>query len=91
METFKLTREIPVEDRYDIIVAGGGPAGTAAVICASKLGAKVLGSCLNRVHIEFLFDECRDEISGDAFEIEGEFTDSDIPTEQALMHAAEGA
>ena len=52
---------------------------------------KDLGSCLNGVQRQFLCDECRDEIRGDAFEIEGEFTDSDIPTEQALMHATERA
>jgi len=35
-------REIPVEEGYDILVAGGGPAGSAAAICAARLGAKVL-------------------------------------------------
>jgi hypothetical protein len=42
METFRLTREVPVDDRYDVLVAGGGPAGTAAAICAARRGAKVL-------------------------------------------------
>ncbi len=41
-QTFRLTRDIPVEDGYDLVVAGGGPAGTAAAICAARLGAKVL-------------------------------------------------
>src|SRR5271170_7618336 len=41
-ETYKLTREIPVERGYDIIVAGGGPSGAAAAISAARLGAKVL-------------------------------------------------
>lgn len=42
MKTHRLVREIPVESRYDILVAGGGPAGTAAAISAARLGAKVL-------------------------------------------------
>ena len=41
-KTFRLTREIPVEEGYDLVVAGGGPAGAAAAICAGRLGAKVL-------------------------------------------------
>jgi len=43
MSTFRLTRDIPVDDEeFDIVVAGGGPAGTAAAISAGRLGAKVL-------------------------------------------------
>jgi hypothetical protein len=41
-ETYRLQREIPVERGYDLVVAGGGPAGTAAAVCAARLGAKVL-------------------------------------------------
>ncbi len=40
--TYTLHREILVEDGYDILVAGGGPAGCAAAICAARLGARVL-------------------------------------------------
>jgi hypothetical protein len=42
METYQLTRSIPVEGEYDLVVAGGGPAGSAAAACAARLGAKVL-------------------------------------------------
>lgn len=41
-KTFRLTRDIPIEDGFDLVVAGGGPAGTAAAVCAARLGAKVL-------------------------------------------------
>jgi len=40
--TYKLEREIPVVDGYDLVVAGGGPAGAAAAISAARLGAKVM-------------------------------------------------
>jgi hypothetical protein len=33
---------VPVEEGYDLVVAGGGPAGTAAAVCAGRLGARVL-------------------------------------------------
>jgi len=42
METFTLKKDIPVIDGYDILVAGGGPAGTSAAVCAARLGARVL-------------------------------------------------
>jgi hypothetical protein len=40
--SFTFSRSIPVEDQYDLLVAGGGPAGSAAAVCAARLGAKVL-------------------------------------------------
>jgi FAD dependent oxidoreductase len=39
---YAFQRTIPAETGYDLIVAGGGPAGAAAAICAGRLGAKVL-------------------------------------------------
>ena len=41
-KTFLFSRNIPFGDTYDIIVAGGGPAGSSAAVCAARLGAKVL-------------------------------------------------
>lgn len=40
--TYQFSRQIPAEKGYDLVVAGGGPAGAAAAICAARLGAKVL-------------------------------------------------
>ncbi|MGP1678932.1 MAG: FAD-dependent oxidoreductase [Burkholderiales bacterium] len=42
MKTYRFSREIPVDQEYDLVVAGGGPGGSAAAICAARLGAKVL-------------------------------------------------
>ncbi|MGH6767457.1 MAG: FAD-dependent oxidoreductase [Xanthobacteraceae bacterium] len=42
MQSYNFTRSIPVEDEYDLLVAGGGPAGSAAAVCAARLGARVL-------------------------------------------------
>lgn len=40
--TYQLSRSIPSDAGYDLVVAGGGPAGTAAAVCAARLGLKVL-------------------------------------------------
>lgn len=42
MKTIKLEKEIEVVGKYDIIVAGGGVAGVAAAVSASRMGKKVL-------------------------------------------------
>src|SRR5262249_4031551 len=42
MSSYTFTRSVPVEDDYDVLVAGGGPAGSAAAVSAARLGAKVL-------------------------------------------------
>jgi NADPH-dependent 2,4-dienoyl-CoA reductase/sulfur reductase-like enzyme len=42
MQTYAMNREINMDNEYDLVVAGGGPGGTAAAICAARLGAKVL-------------------------------------------------
>jgi len=41
--TYSFKREIPVDETiYDLVIAGGGPAGIGAGIAAARLGAKVL-------------------------------------------------
>ncbi len=42
MATYRYQRDITVEDQFDVLVAGGGPAGTSAAVCAARLGLKVL-------------------------------------------------
>lgn len=39
---YTLNRKIRADEAYDLVVAGGGPAGTAAAICAARQGLKVL-------------------------------------------------
>ena len=40
--TFRLDREIPADRPYDLVVAGGGPAGSVAAIAAARQGVRVL-------------------------------------------------
>jgi Dehydrogenases (flavoproteins) len=42
MNSYKMTRSLPVSDGYDLLVAGGGPAGYSAAICAARMGARVI-------------------------------------------------
>ena len=39
---FEPARQVPVFAETDVLVVGGGPAGTAAAIAAGRLGAEVL-------------------------------------------------
>jgi len=41
-KAFLFQRQLAMEEGYDLVIAGGGPAGSAAAICAARLGAKVL-------------------------------------------------
>lgn len=42
LKTYSFQRTISLEDGYDVVVAGGGPGGCGAAICAARLGARVL-------------------------------------------------
>jgi ribulose 1,5-bisphosphate synthetase/thiazole synthase len=41
-EYYKLERDIKIEDGYDLVVAGGGPAGCGAAIAAGRMGIRVM-------------------------------------------------
>lgn len=42
MTTRTITRQVPFDDGWDVIVAGGGPAGCAAATAAARAGARTL-------------------------------------------------
>lgn len=41
METIEISKQVPVRGKYDVIVAGAGPAGICAAVAAARQGAKV--------------------------------------------------
>ncbi len=42
MQTMQYTRSLPVEDGFDVAVAGGGPSGVAAAIAAARMGCRTV-------------------------------------------------
>ena len=41
MKEIRFERRIPVRKQVDVFIAGGGPAGIAAAVTASRMGASV--------------------------------------------------
>ena len=39
-ETIRYSKEIPLYKDVDVVVAGAGPAGIGAAVCAARAGAK---------------------------------------------------
>ncbi len=71
METMTYSGALPVEDSFDIVVAGGGPSGVAAAIAAVRLGREVAlleqTGCLGGMGTNGLvnvFMPCADDVRG---------------------------
>ena len=77
MDTLSYKKTLPVLGRYDVLVAGGGPAGVCAAVAAARRGAKValierysiLGGMLTSGHVGPILGSVskgtmRDELTG---------------------------
>jgi len=75
--SFKLTRDIPIIDKYDLVVAGGGPGGVSAAICAARLGVKVLlveaTGCLGGMGTSGLISSWSNMTDGERLHVRGLF------------------
>jgi hypothetical protein len=68
------SRAIPIQDRYDVVVCGGGPAGIAAAISAGRAGARTciieLQGCLGGIWTAGVLCYILDSINKDGLIVE---------------------